>query len=353
MRINKFRQINQNLSRGEVFTHPKLVVKILLKIPESIYLNKESIFLIPGCGMGVFMIELVKILVEKYGYTVEDAKSRVIGVDNRIKYINYLKRKGYRVYHLDFLKDDLPMKKFDVCIMNPPYTQGAKPLYSHFTQKAFEYTNLVVSVMPIDLNSNHDKLKKLNELINKHQIYISDNVSDYFNVGVPNIHYTILDKSINNPILQKKNPLDELEILYSERNRIKFIAGNTECGETEEDENGINVVYKLLQGDNLVIKKIPKEKVEKSKNWTNSKYSVFVNVTPSNGKFNCAILKNCKMTWTRKVFMVECDSLESANKMKNWLQSDEIQSEVSKMLKAKNNTYSVSLEMVNRLPYYE
>jgi hypothetical protein len=329
------------------------VVKIISKIPESIYLNKESMFLVPGCGMGVFMIELVKILVEKYDYTVEDAKSRVIGVDNRIKYINYLKRKGYRVYHLDFLKDELPMKEFTICIMNPPYTQGAKPLYSHFTRKAFEYTKIVVSVMPIDLNSNHDKLKKLNELINRHQAYMSENVSHYFNVGVPNIHYTILDKDTNNRIIEKKNPLDELDLLYPERNRIKFIAGNTQCGETEEDKNGTDVVYKLLQGDNLIIKKIPKEKVKKSRNWTKSKYSVFVNVTPSNGKFNCAILKNCKMTWTRKVFMIECDSKQSANKMKKWLQSKEIQSEISTMLKVKNDTYSVSLEMVNRLPYYE
>ena len=141
MRVNKFRQINQNLSRGEVFTPPQLVVEILSKISENVYLNKESMFLVPGCGMGVFMIELVRILVEKYGYSIDDAKSRVIGIDNRIKYINFLKIKGYRVYHLDFLKDELTMMQFDVIVGKPPFKYSTKTnsdkLWPFFIYKGF------------------------------------------------------------------------------------------------------------------------------------------------------------------------------------------------------------------------
>lgn len=337
----------------------ELASKMVSKINVD-WSNPNLRILEPDCRYGSFLFSIYLKLKEFHSdehifnnmlFGICRSKGRVLMVKNKLPIKN--------LFHDDFLNPSpklekiLNMKKFDVCIMNPPYTQGAKPLYSYFTRKAFEYSKIIVSVMPIDLNSNHDKLKKLNELINRHQIYISENVSHYFNVGVPNIHYTILDENINNPIVKRQNPLDSLDILYPNRNRIKFIAGNTECGETEEDPNGTDVVYKLLQGDELVIKKIPTEKVKRSKTWTNSKYSVFVNVTPSNGRFNCSIIKDCKMTWTRKVFMVECDSKDSANKMKKWLQSDEIQSEVSKMLKAKNNTYSVSLEMVNRLPFYE
>ena len=182
---------------------------------------------------------------------------------------------------------------------------------------------------------------------------MSENVSDYFNVGYDNIHYVIASESVDNPVTKKQDTLSQLPLLFPERNRIEFKSGNTECGESEEDPNGTKIVHSVLQGDKLVFKTIPSKKVEKSKAWTTSKYSVFINYTPSQGKFNCAILEDCKMTWTRKVFMIECDSNEQAHKMKDWLQSETIRQEVLKMFEAKNNAYTVSLSMLQRLPHYE
>ena len=238
MRVNKFRQINQNLSRGEVFTPPQLVLKIISKIPESIYLNKESMFLVPGCGMGVFMIELVKILVEKYGYTIEDAKSRVIGVDNRIKYINYLKRKGYQVYHLDFLKDELPMKEFDVILGNPPYNgvnKQEKPWVDFYVHSypMLKNNGMIMYVTPKAWISRPDspKFQPISKLFSENDLlYVDLNVNDYF-IGVgEDIGYQILRKSKTNNLETKFEYDDntfELEYIgkkihLSDSERVQF-----------------------------------------------------------------------------------------------------------------------------------
>jgi hypothetical protein len=275
-------------------------------------------------------------------------------------YINHLKKMGFETYKLQmkdkgeiFIPELENNMNFDYGITNPPYTKGGILLYTYFFKDLLNRVGKLLQLMPIDLKSTHDKLKFHNRRIHKHQIFMSKNVSDSFNVGYNNLRYVVASKDVENEIPEVENLLDNLSLLYPERKRLKFIGGDTVCGETEEDNTGTNVVYKLLQNDNLIIKKIPSYKALKSKKWTTSKYSVFVNVTPSLGKFNCSIVKNCKMTWSRKVFMVECDNKDAALNLKKWLQSDEITKEILNMLKIKNDTYSVSLEMVNRLPHYE
>jgi len=238
MRINKFRQINQNLSRGEVFTPPQLVIKILSRIPESIYLNKESKFLIPGCGLGVFMIELVRVLVEQYGYSVEDAKSRVIGIDNRIKYINYLKRKGYRVYHLDFLKNELPMKEFDVILGNPPYNgvnKQEKPWVDFYTKSysMLKDNGLLMYITPKAWISRPDspKFQPVSEMFSKNDLlYVNLDVNEYFNGVGEDIGFQILQKSKTDNLQTKfEFETQKFELIYtgqkiplSEYEKIQF-----------------------------------------------------------------------------------------------------------------------------------
>ena len=82
-------------SKGEVFTPIELVSKIIDKIPLEVWNNPKSLFLDPCMGKGTFLIEIVRRLVDIYGYSELDAKSRVFGFDIRVKYINYLKRRGY------------------------------------------------------------------------------------------------------------------------------------------------------------------------------------------------------------------------------------------------------------------
>jgi hypothetical protein len=251
------------------------------------------------------------------------------------------------------LKTNGKAKLFDECLMNAPYTDGAKLLYTYFFKKGLEVAENVTSVMPVDLESGHDKLKFHNQRVQKHLINMSENISHHFNVGYDNLHYVTASESVTNLVTERKDKLSQLPLLFPERQRMEFKSGNTECGESEEDYNGTKIVHSVLQGDRLVFKTIPSTKVKKSKAWTKAKYSVFINYTPSQGKFNCSILKDCDMTWTRKVFMIECDTEEQANKTKDWLQSETIRQEVLKMFKAKNNAYTVSLEMLHRLPHYE
>jgi len=286
--------------------------------------------------------------------------TRIVCVEYFSYYINHLTDMGFETYKLTMNKKGIISipelgnnMNFDYGITNPPYTKGAKLLYTYFFKELLNRVDKLLQLMPVELKSTHDKLKFHNKRIHKHQIFMSENVSDHFNVGYNNLRYVVASKNVENEIPDIENLLDNLSLLYPERKRLKFIGGDTVCGETEEDTTGTNVVYKLLQNDNLIIKKIPSYKVLKSKKWTTSKYSVFVNVTPSLGKFNCSIVKGCKMTWSRKVFMVECDNKNDAVNLKKWLRSDEITKEILNMLKIKNDTYSVSLEMVNRLPHYE
>lgn len=273
---------------------------------------------------------------------------RVNGIDESKLNITYITDEEFFE-----LKPTGKKKLFDECLMNAPYTDGAKLLYTYFFKKGLEVAENVTSVMPVDLESGHDKLKFHNQRVQRNLINMSENISHHFNVGYDNLHYVTASESVSNEVTEQKDNLSKEPLLFSERQRLVFRAGNTQCGETEEDINGTEVYYKLLQNDNLVKKRIPSYKAERSKTWTTSPYSVFVNVTPYKGNFNCAIVKGCNLTWTRKVFMIECNTEEQAKKTKDWLQSETVTQEAIKMMKLKNDTYSVSLEMVNRLPNYE
>jgi hypothetical protein len=167
-----------NPSKGEVFTPIGLVRMILDKIPNEVWTNPNSIFIDPCMGKGVFLIEIVRRLVDIYGYSEEDAKSRVFGYDIRVKYVNYLKRRGYKnVFHKDSLKELFKMK-FDVVLGNPPYQKetgaaNAENLWPKFVQKSFEICKdggYVSLIHPSGWRNVSGEFKNTQELIKSKQV---------------------------------------------------------------------------------------------------------------------------------------------------------------------------------------
>jgi type I restriction-modification system DNA methylase subunit len=145
--IEQHKRWKDDPSKGEVFTPEELVREMLDKIPTSIWENPKSTFLDPCMGKGTFLIDILRRLTTIYGYSKEDAMSRIYGYDVRVKYPNYLQRGGFiNVFHKDFLSEKLDMK-FHVVVGNPPYQEthedgrskkNALRLWAKFTISIFQ-----------------------------------------------------------------------------------------------------------------------------------------------------------------------------------------------------------------------
>jgi hypothetical protein len=171
-------------SKGEVFTPVELVKEIVDKIPLHIWLNPKSTFLDPCMGKGTFLVEIIYRLIYIYGYSEEDAISRVYGYDIRVKYVNYLKRGGLKnLFHKNFLSEEFKMK-FDVVIGNPPYQEKVGPnktesLWNKFVKKSFEVCSdggYVSLIHPSGWRNVDGKYKEIQNMIkSKNLIFLSIN----------------------------------------------------------------------------------------------------------------------------------------------------------------------------------
>lgn len=310
--------------------------------------------------------------------------TRIVCAEYFPYYVDHLRSMGFETYEirenskgkLSFLYDDYHKtslakawnngvfsllktygKKFTYGITNPPYSKGGILLYTKFFELGLDIVNVLIQLMPVNLKSSIDKLKFHNRRVSKHSSFISDDKSDYFNVNMKDIKYVVASLDIENKVIDIENPLDSLPLLYPKRPRLKSIRGDTKCstvnftGESVEEDEVITGIYK---GDIIGTRNIPKSVIRKSNKWSSRPYLVCVNHTPSRGRFNCTVIKNENMTWSLSVYVFEVDTEEEGNKLKEWLQSKEIISEVNRMFSAKgDNFYTISKEMVDRLPYYE
>jgi|TARA_B110000879_G_C11174933_1_gene515485 hypothetical protein len=293
----------------------------------------------------LFNVEFVISLVDIYNI---DPANITFYSDHKNK-SNLVNRFG--VKYINTLEKDM---KFDIIVGNPPYTNGQKLLYTKFFETALELAETVVFVMPVQLDSNHDKLKFHNARLQRHLVKLGDNVSNSFKVGYDNIHYVIANSSINNVVKEYVDPVESIPLLYPNRARLSPIKGDTDIAIGDNVLNGIPAVFKVHKGDQIIYKNVEQSKIDKTSKKSSSPYLVFVNHTPSKGKFNCAVLaNNNNISWGMWTFAFECQTEKEANKLKEWLQSKTIVDDISKMLTARNNQHTISKALIERLPFYE
>jgi hypothetical protein len=129
----KYLRLKPNSERCELFIPDSVVDQILSQIQLDKPVERILIYPIRDGNLLTKTVDFLK----KNGYTDSQAKSIVIGVDDRLKYVNLAKRKGYQVYCDDIISPtnkELNMK-FDNILINPPYKQG---LHIDFFNHSFD-----------------------------------------------------------------------------------------------------------------------------------------------------------------------------------------------------------------------
>jgi hypothetical protein len=242
--IEQHKRWKDDPSKGEVFTPEELVREMLDKIPVSVWENPKSTFLDPCMGRGTFLIDILRRLTTIYGYSKEDAMSRIYGYDVRVKYSNYLQRGGFiNVFHKDFLNDRCDMK-FDVVVGNPPYQDSNKPgdnaLYQHFTKKVLDevlkeggYFSFVLPTTMSDYLLLCEKNRNYIKYFYNIKSMVFDYPEEYFkNMGVGTTAFFF---TLKNEILSEES--QDIEFTYKEGNEKKVVVKKVGRGEILPKKN--------------------------------------------------------------------------------------------------------------------
>lgn len=244
---------------------------------------------------------------------------------------------------------------FDIGLMNSPYSDGDFLLYPPFFKKLLTLVEIAKVVMPVDLNSQQVRVKAHNKLVKKHKSHMSDNVTDQFGVGIPDIRYITASMTVENEVEEYVDPLGTHPNLYLTRKRLsprRGVGGFSR--KSNQDPNGVDVMTSIYRGNKIQWIKVNKELVDKVKTSlvSTAPYFVLVAENPSRGLFNTAIVKNDGTKWGSGIFGLDVHSKEEAEKLEQWLVSTAMQEEVQKMLTLKN-THTFSGPMMEKLPWYE
>lgn len=255
---------------GEVFTPINMVCNILDTLPKNIWSDKNSTFLDPAMGTGIFHMEIKRRLMnglkeefpdenerEKYIeenmlYGIElDKKNYILSIDSVLHGKN---SKKHFVCHdaLTFDYNQFDVKEFTAIVGNPPY-QGMcgkqkKSIFHFFVDKAIElkpkYFSFIIPgrwlLYASDVISS-DWIKEKIQCNHFKELHYFENSKDCFKtVNIPgSIIYFMYDKNYNgkcNYFYYHNNKIE---------NRVDYLdySGN---GDFIKSEIGINILNKCI-----------------------------------------------------------------------------------------------------------
>lgn len=273
-------------------------------------------------------------------------------IDEESLDINYVTQEEF--FNMSGTKDNKEFP-FDIGLMNSPYSNGDFLLYPPFFEKLITLVEIGKVVMPVNLNSQQVRVKAHNKRVKKHMIDMSDNVTDQFGVGIPDIRYITASMTVENEVEDYVDPLNSHPNLHPARKRLsprRGVGGFSR--KSNQDPSGVNVMTSIYRGNKIQWIKVNKDLVSKVKTSliSSAPYFVLVAENPSKGLFNTTIVKNDGTKWGSGIFGLDASSKEEAEKLEQWVVSKEIQEEVQRMLTLKN-THTFSGPMMEKLPWYE
>jgi hypothetical protein len=253
--------------------------------------------------------------------------------------------------------DQVKNMRFNVVAGNPPFSdgQGNKLLYPDFFKKSLDMADLVIMIMPLNLDTNQTKLKSHNRLVKLHNIFISDDISSYFDkISVGKMSYIIASTETKNSVeLNNVDKLSSVPTLFPSRKRMSSIksTGNVVIAK-QLTSNKITVIHKVLKND-IEFEMVNRSSISTTKSKSTSPYLCLLNHTPSQGKFNVHIVKNDgSIALGKWVFAIEASSLKEAKLLRDHIQSDIIINHVKELMKALKS-HTANKQIISRLPWFE
>jgi hypothetical protein len=235
---------------------------------------------------------------------------------------------------------------------NYPASNHNTPLmYNKITETGLFLASKCAFVLEDHMESGADKFKYHNNRIHKHSVIDPVNISDRVDYR-RKMHYVMLDDAVNNRVPIKVDALEGRPWLYPKRPRIDPLPGDNTLAKTDAVDIGVDILHKILSGDKLVFKTVPRSIADASKKWSTSPWLVLINDRPPNGKLYSVVYENDGKPWAMGITAFACDTEKQANTLKEWLQDEEIRNDIASMFEAKN-VRTLSLEILKRLPYYE